>query len=368
MGGARNVGTKAKTLARFNAVEKLIKEEPGVTLKDALLRYKLPESTYHMLREKFEPRRPLRLWSCFWGRKHIGLFEKALVRSLSWPHNKDAIKHATWDIWTRKDDFSAVVEAAKGVGIKVQLNEADSFIDQLTSKYLNDRGVMMLQMFLVSIKQCIDSGSQMLIAPPDTIFGGDSLANIIQAGEQAESVVFVVHIRVLPKILNYLDANGSEPELSTSNAKLVSLSLKNAHKSWSEAEYGKDRINTQIGGIMWKKRPNGVYAVQHMLPTPYLINWTNQDYEFFTRQNPPGQWPPVFGEIDHMWPGTCVVPNQRQRILGSSDDAFIVEITEEQDNIPAFMTYDKENPDRFWREAPHNKLNRQVVVTFREAK
>lgn len=292
----------------------------------------------------------------------MDLFEKALVRSLSWPLNKGALQHATWDIWTKSEEFPLVIDVAKSVGIKVQLNEADSFIDDLPIKYLNDYGVMMLQMFLISMKKCIETGAQMLIAPPDTIFGGDSISNILQAGEQPGSVVFVVHMRVLPEIIDQMAGMMT----SMGNARLVSLAMKHAHTSWTEAEYGNERINTFIGGIMWKKRPNGVYAVQHMLPTPYLINWTNVDYEFFSRQNPPGQWPPVFGEIDHFYPSICVYPQGRARIIGSSDDAFIVEITEKANNIPAVMTYDRENPDKFWRDAIHNKANKQVLVTFRE--
>src|SRR3990167_6730810 len=146
--------------------------------------------------------KPLRLWSCFWGDKHLDLFEKALVRSLSWPLNGAALQGASWDIWTRSSDFPAAADIAKAVGINIELHEADSFIADLPTKYLNDMGVMINQMYCISAKRCLDTGSQMLIAPPDTVFGGDSIANILQAGEQNDTVVFVVHIRVVPEILN----------------------------------------------------------------------------------------------------------------------------------------------------------------------
>lgn len=303
-------------------------------------------------------KKPLRLWTCFWGNKHLDLFEKALVRSLSWPLNKDAIGHAKWEIWTKESEFGLVVDVAKSVGIAVELNAADSFINDLHTKYLGDQGVMMLQMFLKGAERCLSSGAQMLIAPPDTVFGGDSLANILQAGEQDGVVVFVVHIRVLPEILKSLDG-------SISNAKLVSLAMRNAHKSWTEAEFGHERINSHVGGIFWKQRPGGTYAVLHSLPTPYLINWTQGDYEFFSRQNPTGQWPPVFGEIDHLWPGEMVHKYERARTMGSSDDAFIVEITDPLSNVPPLQNYDRNNPDVFWRGAMHNKINRMFIVTLR---
>lgn len=311
-------------------------------------------------------KKPLRLYTAFWGEKHLKLFERALVKSLSWPINRGALEGATWDIWTKKEDFGIVVDVAKSVGIKIELNESDQFLADLQTKYLNDSGVMMLEMFKISMRRCLDTGAQMLIAPPDTIFGGDSIGNILQAGEQKDTVVFVVHMRVLPEILDIID--GQYAGASIGNNRLCRLSMKSAHKSWTEAEFGHERINTFIGGIMWKKRPNGVYGVQHMLPTPYLINWTEEDYKYFSRQNPPGQWPPVFGEIDHSWPGFCVHAQARARVIGSSDDAYIVEITDSgaEGNIPPLMNYDKTEPDKFWRNATHNLINKQFLVNFRE--
>lgn len=309
------------------------------------------------------PKKPLRLFSVFWGDKHLDLFEKALVRSLSWPLNKAALEGATWDIWTKMEDFSAAADIAKKVGIHISLNEADPFLNDLETKYLNDQGVMINQMFLNSMRRCLDSKAQMLIAPPDTIFGGDSVANILQAGEQPGVVVFVVHMRVLPKILDLI--NGPYHAESIGNSRLCLLAMKAPHRSWIEAEYGHERSNTYVGGIMWKKRPNGVFAISHMLPTPYLINWTEEDFKFFSRPTKAGEWPPVFGEIDHLWPAHLVHPQSRARILGSSDDAFIVEITDEESNVPPLMNYSKDEPDRFWRNASHNLINKQFLVTFK---
>lgn len=308
-------------------------------------------------------KKPLRLFSCFWGEKHLDLFERALVKSLSWPQNRAAIFHATWDVWTRQEDFASVVDIAKAVGIKIELQEADQFLADRDTKYLKDSGVMMNQMFTHSIRRCIDTGSQMLIAPPDTIFGGDSIANILQEGEHPGTVVFVPHIRVLPTIFDLL--NGQYLAESIGNERLALLALKCAHKSFTEAEYGHERINTFIGGILWKKRPNGLIRMQHMLPTPYLINWTEDDFKFFTKEPSPGQWPQVFGMIDHTWPSHCVHGSGRARTIMSGDDAFIVEITEDADNIPPLMNYDASEPDRFWRNAPHNLVNKQFCYTFR---
>lgn len=313
-----------------------------------------------------KPKRPLRLWTCFWGEKHLDLFERALVRSLSWPLNKDAIAHATWDIWTKESEFDLVADVAKSVGVNLELHAADPFLKLLDTAFLRDNGVMVLEMFKRSITRCLESGAQMLIAPPDTIFGGDSLPNMLQAAEQPGTVVFVAHIRVLPTAIPDLEGqvNRFGPMSSVSNSRLVKIAIKNMHRSFFEAAGGLERVNSFIGGIYWKLRPNGVISIQHHLPTPYVINWTNEDLAFFSRTNPPGQWPPVFGEIDHTWPAT-LFNGERARVLGSSDDAFICEVTDPEANVPPLMNYDSDTPDRFWRGAFHNKVLKQFCITLR---
>lgn len=314
--------------------------------------------------------KPVRLFTCFWGKKHQDLFADALLPSLCWPQNKAALQDAgaVWEIWTKKDEFKDVALLAKELGVDVILNEADQYLADLESKYLSDSGVMMNEMFKASIQRCLDTNSQMLMAPPDTIFGGDSIPNILQAGEVGNRVVFVFHMRVLPSILKDLAAQGNRfgPASSIGNAKLLKLSLRNAHRSFTEAEVKGDRINGYIGGIFWKRRPNGIIAAQHCLMTPYLINWTEEDLAFFARENPPGTWPPVYGEIDHLWPGVLVYPKDRAVVLGSSDDAFMCEITEAEANVPPLQHYSASDPDLFWRGAIHNKINRVFNITLRE--
>ena len=66
----------------------------------------------------------LRLWSCFWGDKHLELFEKALVRSLKWSLNRQALQGAVWDLWTKEEDFKIVKALADEIGIETDLNIA----------------------------------------------------------------------------------------------------------------------------------------------------------------------------------------------------------------------------------------------------
>ncbi len=316
--------------------------------------------------------KPVRIVSIFHGDKHGDLWSRCLVKSLCWPQNKHAIQSrpgSKFVIYTEESRFPEATATAKDLGIDIELHAIDPYLEKLNTKYLGDNGIMMLQMFLVEIKKCIELGSVMLLAPPDTIFGGDSIANMLQASEQPGVVVFVIHIRVHPSLIDALErqVNRFGPATSISNAKLVSLATEgdHAHRSFTEAVVGSDRINSFVGGIVWRRRPNGVIALSHFLPTPYIINWTKDDLDFFSRKNPPGEWPQVFGQIDHEWPSACVYPQERARVLGSSCDAFIVEITEPNNNVPPLQPYDKGEPDKFWRRAFHNRVNRQFVVTLK---
>lgn len=306
-------------------------------------------------------KKPLRLFTSLWGDKHIELFDTALVRSLCWPINRAALEGATWEIWTKQEDFAVVEAIAGNLPVKVELYAIDKYLADLETEYLNDSGVMMCKVFARAMRRCIDLKAQMLIAPPDTIFGGETIPNLLSIGSIPNSVVFVPHIRVHDTVIAELHGHKG----SFSNATLVTAAMKHAHKSWTEAEIGHERINTFIGGIFWRRLANDIYAVQHLLPTPYLVNWTEEDYNCFTRNPQPGEWPPVFGILDHLWPSMCVFPNQRARVVASSDIAFLVEITDADKNVPPLNHYKPEDPDTFWRNAMHNAINRQIIATFR---
>lgn len=301
----------------------------------------------------------LRLFTTTWGEPHLKLFENAMVRSLTWPLNRNAIAGATWEIWTKREDFETIQDIIKPLNVLPEFYAIDDYLARLKSDYLNDSGVMMAKVFAQAIKRCMNTNSQMLMCPPDSIYGGESIPNILAIGSVPDSVVFVPHMRVHQEILADL------PPHSMSNARLVWVSMSNAHKSWTEAEAGQERINTKIGGIFWRRLPGDLYAVQHFLPTPYLINWQQIDYDYFTRIPPPNAWPPVFGEIDHTWPSACIYPQERARFVASSDIAFLSEITPPESNVPPLQHYEPHAADTFWRDAIHNKINRQIIATFR---
>lgn len=289
----------------------------------------------------------LRVFTSVWGDQHIDWFKKYCLQSLSWPKNRDCLDGATWTFLTLEDDVPKIEAALKESGIQI---ENINFM--LLPKNFNPHqaGSLINEGLLIEMQNCIMYNTKMLLAPPDTIFGNGSIRSMLEVARQRDSVVFAVHARVNPTI---------EATTEMSNAKLVTAAFKNLHKTWSEAvDGGREKVNSYIGGVSWKWVGDGLYAVTHRLPTPYVFNWTPEDIVYFKNQL---HW----GTIDHSWPHECLVHTERMRVIGSSDAAFMVEITPENENIPPVAAYHENEPDLFWRNLSHNKVNRMFSVILR---
>jgi hypothetical protein len=93
-----------------------------------------------------------------------------------------------------------------------------------------------------------------------------------------------------------------------------------------------------------------------------LANWIPEDYAFFINQ-------PSFGSYDHTWPGERLIRQERQRYVGSSDAAFICEVTDFDKNIPPWtpehLKVLQVHPDAFYRDNWHNAVDRLTVCIFR---
>lgn len=292
-------------------------------------------------------RKSLRILTTVWGEKHLSWLEKYCVRSLSWNKNAEAIHDATWTFMTKAEDKEKIEFIVTKSGIKVKLDFL--IFGPEFDKNPHSAGTFINQGLLMEMSRCITYGAQMFLAPPDTVFGGGCVPHMLEIADQRDVVVFAVHARVHPEISLHENM---------SNAQLVSSAWKVLHKTWSEAEFGLEKINTYIGGVLWRYLSENIYSVQHLLPTPYVFNWTPEDLVFFKNQI---HW----GVVDHAWPSACLIDTERQRVVGSSDGAFMVEITEAENNIPPTAAYHREEPDLFWKKLPHNKHNRMFNVILR---
>ena len=299
---------------------------------------------------------PLRIYTAVWGKKYIDLFEKTIVRSFSWPLNNKALlnENVTWSFHTNKKDAARLIQICKRIG--VENYEVSELPLELEGGH-PDIGAILLGQFKQEIKRCLATNSRLLIAPPDSLFGDGTLEGLFINGAQEGVCVAIPHPRVLQSIFEYPSRLAPSLNESVTNAELVTESFNNLHRTWSEAELGQPKINSHVGGVMWKRVKKGLYSVQHRLPTNYLLHFVPSDLQFFEQQI-------CFGAIDHLWPSK-LIQEQRERVIGSSDVAFICELTDAHQNVPPAYPYMKNEPDRFWRNAPHNIFFRQVNLTFR---
>lgn len=301
--------------------------------------------------------RPLRIFTAVWDKSYLDLFEKTMVRSLCWPDNNKALldEKPVWSIHTLSKDKEQALEIAKKTGV-------EEFEITLFEKRPNapdtDMGYIILQNFIREIEVCLETDSRLLLCPPDTLMGDGSLRSIFLAGIQDGTCVAVAHPRVLPTILEPPEELCTVINKPLSNAELVSAAWRHLHRSWVDAEAGLPKNNTYVGGVSWREIKRGLYSVQHRLPTNYLLDFNKSDLKFYKEQI-------SFGVLDHVWPSN-LIGEQRERYIASSDQAFLVEITERENNVPPTYPTNKREPDRFWRSAPHNQIFRQFPSTFRE--
>lgn len=312
----------------------------------------------------------LRVFTCVWGNKHIDTFLRGTVNSLRWKSNKDALDGSTWNICTKTDSAAKLEHeiSSRFPNIKVEITAIPQKLtfpngSEVDTEKLDHSNLILIQL-TKEIKKALETNSRTLMAPPDTVFGERSVANILKIGAQDQTCVAVMHPRVHPELL---DDPYFRTENSCSNEQLVKLVFdKYLHQSWKAAEIGCANQNSLIGGVAWQKLEAAggetLYAVQHRLPTVYLANWIPEDLAFFINQ-------PSFGSYDHTWPGERLIRQERQRLVGSSDAAFICEITEFDKNIPPWapehLKVLQAVPDAFYRDNWHNVVNRLSVCMMR---
>lgn len=286
-----------------------------------------------------------------WGPTHFNWLKTVAMRSWAWPKNKDALQGSILSILTLEEQKEEIEIAARDSGIKFKDIEF-TFIGDALKENPHIGGALMKEWFIREGNKCLTYNRQFLTAPPDTIFGDGSIWNMLELARFRDVVVLAAHMRVIPNIIEHVSV-----ERPLTNAGLVSLAMKYQHRTWSEAESG-PMSNSYVGGITWQYLDENLWALNHRLPTPYLINFTPEDLVYFKNQI-------HYGVIDHAWPGDVLVPAQRQRLIGATDCAFMVEITPENANIPPVEHTREDTPDAFWRDGAHNRANRMTTIIVR---
>ncbi len=301
--------------------------------------------------------RPLRIFTVCWGEKHTDWFERGLVRSLGWPKNREAIQGAIWMIFSMPSEIGRVKEIASRVLPATQI-ECIS-LPQILQGSMPTAHSFLFRALMATMHECLADGSQFLMAPPDTVFSEGSIPTLIETGAPVGTCIAVAHPRVHP---SFLDHVVEKEDMHGSAMVKIAFQPEHLHRTWVDAEVGREMVNSYVAGVSWRKLSSHMIAVSHRLPTVYLANFTPADLNFF--MHPKQGQPQSFGFWDHQWPSE-LTNSGRQRVIGSSDAACVVEITEPTNNIPPVRHANPFDPSAFCRQEPHNLSNLNTLVIFR---
>lgn len=298
----------------------------------------------------------LHVFTPVWNPHFTNLFEKALGLSLSWPRNRASVENCIWTIAT--DSESAAV-GLKETAQRILPNcEVRIQIEPRFSERDAPIGALKMQCLLKSIRQCLDEKTPMLMSTPDFIWADGSIANMLAEAYVSEGqslCVSIAHMRCLPGLMDCLRGDWRM------HHNLVGLGLEFAHDSWVRCNVGLDPNGIYHSGLSWRVVGGGLITVQHQMPSPFLVNFTESDLAEFQRWK--GVTPPAFGEWDHNWP-TKLIKEERLRYIGSSDVAFMVEVTESDKNVPP-LNPAKTPHDSFFRTEEHLRYQKQFISVFR---
>lgn len=191
-------------------------------------------------------------------------------------------------------------------------------------------------------------------APPDLIWGDGSVETLLKLVRFAYGrCIAVPHVRVAER--KFMEGFTGEP---LSNAQLVKKAFASLHEAFAGSEGPADKQNTGTTGTVWTRLGDGLYAAGFFLPTIHMMQPTAEDVKWFKTTPGSDHW-------DHRWPAS-LVGTDRHRIVGSSDAAFMAELTPDDRLHPLRHATVKGKWDEYTGTLPHHIANRNTVAVFRE--
>lgn len=299
--------------------------------------------------------KPLRIYAPVWGNRHIDQFERAILKSFAWPKNAEALEGniRCWHIYTRAENKAKLSHLMERIGQPFDIRVLDAFKDTTgQTAALCNAGLEVMQ-------ACVDDGSLFFTGETDFVFADGSIETMLSIAQRPRVTVTVPHMRVLPHFLELLDH-------PVGCAEMVKLAMTCPHRTWLDAEIGvkgffREHSNQYYGGLSWE-RSDKMYLVQHVIPNAWISNIEPSDLDLMRKYNDWSAW-------DHRLPSKFIKEG-RNRVIGSSDAAFMVEITSDQERNSPNSQINTAKPDAFyrddWADGEHHNAYRMCISVFRE--
>lgn len=282
----------------------------------------------------------LHIYTHVFGGHWLAQWRRAGAASLNWPLNLAALNSmdVLWDIYTSTASFEEVKEAAAGLPFQTEVTAIDLEKDASLRP---------------ALKKALRAQAYFMPSPPDMIWGDGSVGALLKLMPFAYGRCLAVpHVRVAEK--KFMESFTGEP---LSNAQLVAKAFAALHESFLGAEVPSQTSNCFNTGVVWTEIGTNLYGAAFFLPTIHMMQPTEEDVSWFMNNKGSGHW-------DHRWPAT-LVGSDRQRLIASSDIAFMAELTPDDGVHPVRGHTIKGKWDAYAGHLDHHLANRGTVCVFR---
>jgi hypothetical protein len=293
-----------------------------------------------------------------WGKWHISLFFQYTMPSLMQSNNLPAVskeKKIIINFYTQDLDAPTIHENMSNYA-----NIYDYYI-YLESEFTDLGRDKMANYLIHTLDKCVAENALMLLALPDFFYSDYSVKNLVSLSECKGVSISVPHPRVSyeciqDKLTMY---NGLKISGSVNSESLVERAILCKHMAIELCDELKDENHTYYGGISIRELTNNNLVVVHNLPAVLLISPIIDDILFFRRRV-------RFNDIDTIWPH-MLLRQSRLKVVGSSDIAFMVELTKDSTDKPP-VTKGKKYNDQYGGVRPFCNYANVILNSWRPAK
>ena len=262
----------------------------------------------------------------FWGELYTNSFFENLLPSLKSKNNLEWIKK-NYDVEIHLYVDSSFYNFQKKYKItnkffklnNFKINTLDNFIDkkrdELSSKILNS--------YIDHAKKCIKKNAMSINLCADFILPENYLKNIALITHGKPFCYTHTQLRVNKSILKTIKKYKKNDKIEINNKNLINLALKYPFKHLA---YQNDKLtkNATHYGISWRKIDNNLFSVVHGILGTFTFNFIKEDILFLENLK-------FWSGHDRILPN-YLLSSKRMKFISSSDLAFIVEITFENND------------------------------------
>jgi len=288
-----------------------------------------------------------------WGDKYIDWFFDYSLPSIMQSGNLPAIegKDIVFYIYTKECDIHILDKRMKGNLYNYKIYSEDEFSDNARD--------MVINFIINTLEDGVKKNAMILWMPPDCIYSDRSVYNLVTLSDRKGVSIAVPHARVSSScvrdsgiINNFLDSK-------VDSSLLMDLTLQCMHASLRFADETLNN-NTTDGGIATRKLDKNNLAVIHNIPSVQLYSPTNDDISFYKKRV-------TFSDNDHVWPH-MLYRQSRLKVVGSSDIAFLVELTDDDDKTPDLTKDMRYNDEISIHNKPFCNYSNVIIHSWRSDK